>query len=155
MRPVFGTLVAPLLALSALAVGGCGSDSGTEPLATGSRASRTVWEARDLRSYSYLLRVNAFSLEGAAGAVRVEVTDGVPTVIAPAGGEIPQGATFERFDTIPELFGLIEDAEARNAVVIRAEYDPAYGYPSDVYIDYEGQLADDEFGFVVTDFQPL
>lgn len=149
-----GVLLAAVVAVVG-ALAGCGSGSGEEPLKPGGRSQRAVWEARNIDSYSYLLRVNAFSAEGAAGAVQVVVTDGVPKVTAPAGVPLPEGATFARYDTIPELFGLVEQAEAAGAETIRAEYDPAYGFPADVFIDLDKQLADEEFGFVITDFRPL
>ncbi len=153
-----GASAGVLLAAVATVTGtlsGCGSGSGEEPLVSGGRAQRAAWEARGIDSYSYIIRVNEFSGAGAAGPVQVIVTDGVPSVVTPPGLNAPGGVLFNRFDTIPELFTHVEQAEASGAATVRAEYDPVYGFPSDVFIDQDQQLADEEFGFVVTDFRPL
>jgi hypothetical protein len=143
--------VAAALTLSVTAAG-CGSDSGLEPVTRAGDSGRPVWETRGLTSYRYTLRVQAF-FAGGNTPVRVEVRDGVPTVIdlPVAGG----GGDYSRYDTIPELLDLIDNARRNGAAQVNAEYDPTYGFPSSAFIDYDARLADDEIGFTVTDFAPL
>ena len=61
---------------------------------------------------------------------------------------------FEWYWTVDGLFGLIETALQRQAQV-RADYDPALGYPTRIYIDYDSDLIGDELDLRLTRLDPL
>jgi hypothetical protein len=46
--------------------------------------------------------------------------------------------------TVPDLFDLIQDALDRKAVLLAVRYDPIYGYPTRIDIDYSADAVDDE-----------
>lgn len=58
------------------------------------------------------------------------------------------------FRTIEDLFALVENAVA-NGADVRATFDPARGYPTTVYVDYDRDLIGDEVDLTITAFRPL
>jgi hypothetical protein len=52
------------------------------------------------------------------------------------------------------LFELIADA-IRNAAAVTVAYDPAFGFPTRVDVDWSGQTADDDQRFRVRDFRVI
>jgi hypothetical protein len=118
--------------------------------------NRLIWEALDVYHYRYQLQVSCFCVPQLTTPVVVEVQNGVPVSVEYATkGDPPPPEYFDRYDTIDELFLVIEDAIGQQPVILEAMYDNDYGFPIDVYIDYEANVADEELGFSVTDFEDL
>ena len=46
--------------------------------------------------------------------------------------------------TVPDLFDLIQDALDRKAAYLGVSYDPIYGYPTRIEVDYSANVVDDE-----------
>lgn len=57
--------------------------------------------------------------------------------------------------TILDLFALIDDAIDQNAYVLNVQYDRSTGYPTRIAVDYDRQIADDEFIIQASDLLPL
>jgi hypothetical protein len=151
-------VLVPLLAGALLALpSGCGSGGGTIPgPPTNVQAARRLWTSRKPASYRYQLRLFMFAPPPVTTPVIVEVRNGVPVSVTPVTpGQSIDAATFSRYDTIEELLAVVEDAAARPADELNATFDSQSGYPKDVQIDYSRQMADEEIGFRVTDFEVL
>ena len=58
----------------------------------------------------------------------------------------------ERFVPVEELFALLQDAVTRSAARIEVSYDERYGYPTELFIDYDEGMADEETRFVIRGF---
>lgn len=144
LRPVRSVLLLPLLALAAC------SGSPLTPSETDLRENRARWEARGITSYRYTLRVDCFCRAELVRPVVVAVRDGAPLSVAYEDtGEPADRKLFSRFDTVAELFAVLDDAFKEGAGWITAEYDPESGYPRQVFIDYVGNVADEELGWSV------
>ena len=59
------------------------------------------------------------------------------------------------YPTVTGLFGFIFQADAQHADHITVTYDPTFGYPASVYVDPKELVADEEMGFVLTDFKAI
>jgi hypothetical protein len=57
--------------------------------------------------------------------------------------------------TVGDLFALISDAIERGAHVLSVVYDRGAGFPAATVVDYDKQIADDEFTIDASDFLPL
>ena len=115
---------------------------------------RQIWNAQDIDDYRMTVHMGGGMI---AGAAVIEVRDGVPVSVQPAGtgpGQIPLSA-FARYDTVEELFGVLEDAFKTDAHRIDAEYHDRYGLPVSVFIDPREDVVDEEHGFWVEGFTPL
>lgn len=109
-----------------------------------------------MRSYRYTLSLLIFAPPENTGPVVVEVRNGVPEPVTPAISDVEiNAAAFKAYDTMEELFAVVEKARARNPETMEETYDTRYGYPAAVSIDYDHRMADEEFGFRVTNFEPL
>ena len=74
------------------------------------------------------------------------------TIIDPDVAELQ--IPLDGYPTLTELFDLLEDAVERNASSISVDWDADYGFPVDIYIDYEENTADEELGYEVRAFTP-
>ena len=70
----------------------------------------------------------------------------VRATYASSGAEVG-AATLGRVRTVQQLFALIRDAIARSAARVDVTYDPTYGFPTQITIDYDAVVADDEFTY--------
>jgi hypothetical protein len=51
---------------------------------------------------------------------------------------------FKNYNSIPKLFDLVQDAIAKKAHSLSVTYHPTLGYPTQINIDYDQQMADEE-----------
>jgi len=71
------------------------------------------------------------------------------------GEKVPAAEkNFEYYWTVDGLFELIAAAQMRR-VEVRARYDSAVGYPTEIYIDYDKNLIGDELDLKLTGVTPL
>ncbi len=61
---------------------------------------------------------------------------------------------FANYQTIDALFDFTSQS-IHKADDIKVQYDPTYGFPSGVQIDFSRNAADDELSLSVSDFRPL
>ena len=109
------------------------------------------WEDAGLESYTMTLRRVCFCLvPDFTGPFEVTVRGGEITSVVLEGDAVE----LDRAETVEDLFDLLEDAYAQRAESVEATFDPTYGYPTNLSIDYEAQLADEEIGYLVSDFRP-
>ncbi|HEX8242883.1 MAG TPA: DUF6174 domain-containing protein [Longimicrobium sp.] len=113
------------------------------------RVARSHWAALGSDSYTFTVQPLCFCVQQ---AMRVTVTNGqvVSRVFVDSGQPVPAGQQ-TALSTVEGMFEVIEDAIANDAESISAQYDPR-GVPVQVFIDYEANVADEEFGWGVTSF---
>lgn len=148
-----GSLVVAAVSLVAI-LPGCSSVTG--PAAEELEENLRTWRARGISSYTYAYRLNCFCGGPGIRPVEIEVRDGaVAAVRVLETGEPEEFFDPEAFPTVEDLFQTIREALDRDPFRIRAEYDDLLGYPRDVFIDFEQNVIDEEFGFVTSDLEPL
>ncbi len=107
---------------------------------------RQRWEAARPARYQFTYTPICFCME--RGPFQVDVENGVLTAITPAS------APDYRHFTYDSLYARVADAYRRGAAQVRFQYSPEQGLLAGFYIDYEAQMADEEFGAQVSQFQP-
>jgi uncharacterized protein DUF6174 len=123
------------------------------PTAPGDRGllaeARDKWRAQNQDSYSFELNRNCFCV---LGGRRMTVTVRAGLVVAAdyldTSGPV-DAALLSFIPTVPDLFDLIDDALNRQVASFLAEYDPTFGYPTRIEVDYSATTADDEIAFSV------
>lgn len=151
MVPVtpFRSFTYALLAMTAVA-SGCSDVTGLEREL---EANRELWESVGPASYDFDYRVVCYCLPPITRAVTIVVENGtVVGVTYVDTGEPVEPYEPGDYPTVDDLFGEIESALAEDPYWVRAEYDPQLGYPTDVFFDFEENIADEEWGFVVSRF---
>jgi hypothetical protein len=144
-------------ALAVIAVVAC-SDSTAPVSATLAdlTAAKSRWAASAPASYQYTFSRSCFCGPESARLVVVTVRNGVVESARYADtGALLAPAQAAAYPTIEGVFALVDDALARHADSITAEYDAARGYPVRIFIDWFTNAVADEMGYGVRDFVAL
>lgn len=134
-----------LLISLALLTAGTACEAPTAPGERDALASaRARWTARGSDSYTYDVNRSCFCVLGGK-SVTVSVQNGSVTSASLAeSGSLVDNALLTYVPTVPDLFDLIEDALSRNPAYFAATYDPTFGYPTRIEVDYSANAVDDE-----------
>src|SRR4051794_21917681 len=140
---------AALLLLAAGCRGSTFADLGAE--AAKLRAARERWAAVRPAAYSFTVHPVCFC---APGTIRVTVANGVATsrVFVETGEPVPENL-FAELSTVDAMLATVDDAIRHDAASLDTAYDDR-GVPAHVRIDYRANVADEEFGWEVTDLTP-
>lgn len=133
-----------LLTLASVVLGGCslfGDDEG--------------YSGPD--DYAYTLHVGCFCV--VTGPLHITVRDGEVTdveLLEPSEDAPPpsEEEIAERALTLVELSDLAARAR-READDVDVRYDPTYGHPIELSIDWRSNATDDEFTYTASDYEPL
>lgn len=99
-------------------------------------------------SYEFEQRFLCFCVEPAGRFQRILVrNDSIISVTDVANGEPLTAEKYSLFKTVPRLFAFANSVDPDSVAELRVSYDDVYGYPTEVYIDYDARLADEEIGF--------
>lgn len=149
---MIGKNISSLLALGVLLTACAGPGKDAEPVNSLPEAL-LVWQAQAVAGYEVTIEQTCFCPPDLLQPMRVTVREG--KVIDIEGLEQPLNhpdILDERRLTIEGLFDLIEQARG-SADKLVVEYDPHYGFPVSLEVDYSPFIADDEFSYRLTDFQ--
>ncbi|MDZ7970617.1 MAG: DUF6174 domain-containing protein [Nostoc sp. DedSLP03] len=118
--------------------------------------NKRLWEQANISNYSITVSNSCFCIPDARGPVVIRVRNGQPiSVTSVATGQPVNPEFFQKYDTIPELFNVIQDAINRKAFNLDVEYNAKLGYPTKINIDYNSQIADEEIFLTIENFQEL
>jgi hypothetical protein len=138
------------LALLVVAIS-CSDAIGPGRPATDLAAARQRWRAQNLHTYAFTIQRSCFCTNVHPLYVLV-LNDAVAGVLDLETGEMVDPLLGE---TVESLFALIQNAIDRPAQLIRAEYDVAKGFPTEIEHDGAAQIADDEIVYRVSDVHPV
>lgn len=136
-----------LLVLLVLPVSGCSLFGGTSREARSLDDARARWAANGPDAYTMTYGRHCFCPSDVTGPFAVRVADGRVVSVTLNGDAVPT----DRAQTVDALFDLLERAYDRDAHRVDVTYDPALGFPSQIYIDYDERIADEEAGYTVAD----
>ncbi|UCC75012.1 MAG: hypothetical protein JSV86_10800 [Gemmatimonadota bacterium] len=148
----FRSFTYALLAL-ATAASACSDVTGLERELEDNRA---LWESEGPASYSFDYHVVCYCLPEVTRPVTITVQHGeVVSVTYVDTGEPVDTPCLCDYPTVDDLFDEIESVLAEDPYSVRVDYDPELGYPADFFVDYDLQIADEEWGFDVLRLDPL
>jgi hypothetical protein len=127
------------------------------PAARALEQNKALWEEQQASHYQFQLGIGCFCPYYSQMPLTIEVRDGEAISVSAADGSdvAPYLEQYSRADTIEELFGIIESAQSGAADEVKVEYDPEFGYPVSIDIDYIKRAVDDEVGYHVSSFELL
>ncbi|MBD2388842.1 DUF6174 domain-containing protein [Cylindrospermum sp. FACHB-282] len=118
--------------------------------------NRQLWNDQNISNYRYTLTRSCFCTAEARGPVVVEVRNGATSsVTLVATGQPVAPDIFKEYDTVPKLFNVIKEAIAGKASSLTVEYNSTLGYPTQINIDYNSQIADEEVYLTIENFQVI
>lgn len=146
--------LAVMLLISLVFLGaGCNSEDGVRQSLS---RHQNQWVSQSIESYRYQLGITCFCLVEISRPVTIEVRNGAThSVSYLADGTAADAKYFEKYDTIDELFLIIDDAIDQKADEIKVTYDEELGFPTRIHIDFMKEAVDDEMTYDITEFQIL
>ena len=132
-----------------LAALGCGSPTAPDQRAELEQA-RARWAKQGGLSYSYVLERGCFCLlAGRRIGITVENGAVIGAEYLDSRDTVKQPLLVYML-TVPDLFDVIADALDARVASLSVSYDPIYGYPSHLAIDYSATTADDELALTAS-----
>jgi hypothetical protein len=114
-------------------------------------AAHRRWQAQNLHTYAFTVQHTCFCVNVHPLYVFV-LNDTVAGVL-----DLETGTMVDRQlgGTVEGLFSFVQSAIDRHAQLIRTEYDPAQGFPTEIDYDGSAQLVDDEISIRASDVHPV
>ncbi|WP_199332923.1 DUF6174 domain-containing protein [Nostoc sp. FACHB-190] len=120
------------------------------------KVNRQLWNQQKLNNYRFTFSRSCFCLPKATQPVVITVRNNQVASITPVNNNEPVDTElFQQYNSIPKLFGIIDDAIAKKASSLNVKYDPQFGYPTQINIDYNQQIADEEIYLTISNLEPL
>lgn len=120
--------------------------------------NKEKWQDANVSHYRYNLFVGCFCVFSQDMPLVIEVKDGeVVSMEYQNGNEIDASSRelFEKYATIDRIFSeLAKDINGEADEVI-VTYDPTYGFPAEINIDFIKDAIDDELALTVSNFEKL
>lgn len=119
---------------------------------------REQWANKKPSHYQFEASVMCFCPESVRKPVVFEVKDGMTVSMRYAdGSEVPAELkeVFAKHDSIDKFFGILQSAAAQNAAEIHVSYDDALGYPTEIAIDMDLRMADEEMSYTISNVKIL
>ena len=126
----------------------------SDPVSSELQQMKQQWLTQHIVNYAYTFENGCFCSEEVTQPVRIEVRNGVRASIrSVTGGQPVNEEYFAPYDTIPKLFDMIQAAIAKKPAQIVVRYDPKIGFPTDIFIDPDKSIADEETRLNVYGFE--
>jgi len=120
-------------------------------------AAMELWDTQGLTRYVIGYQNRCFCSPEYTARLLIDVREGVVTGVRKRdernGSVLAEVA--ESVPTVDGIFDTIQQGINLNAPVVSVEYDPIYGYPTSMYIDYSELIADEEASLVVDFLAPV
>jgi hypothetical protein len=116
------------------------------------------WQDAGISHYRYNLFISCFCVFVENMPLVIEVQDGeVVSMEFQNGKEIDPSLLelFGKYATIDRVFAELEAGLNGAADEVVAQYDPTYGFPTEVTIDFVEEAADDELYLTLSNFEEL
>ena len=154
MKTKITSLLFVLVFLLSACGGAAGASGGSEL-----QQNREKWEGQNFDHYRYNVVVTCFCIFAGA-EVTYEVQDGqvVNQTVQPHPDrqidpdEISE--FYQEYNTIEKVFDFLERA-TNEADEVTVAYDPTYGYPTEVAVDWDTQVADEEVYLSLSNLEPV
>lgn len=109
------------------------------------------WTASQTKNYSFVVEKSSFSPYEEKIQTTVENGTIIETKYIPSNLTINDSSKQKKIDG---YFDIIQEALDENGYQIIVQFDKTYGYPKDIYIDYDEQIVDEEVSYTLTHFAP-
>jgi hypothetical protein len=106
--------------------------------------AKNKWQQQANKHYIYTLQRSCFCPPESRKPMRVRVKEGTIVQVMLVPENITKPVTYQGARSVASLFALIESAITTNAASIKVTYDAQYGYPTNITIDKDARMADEE-----------
>ena len=122
--------------------------------------NQNKWQDANADHYRFELTVGCFCPFRSQMPLTVEVQNGEVVSMIDVNGEAvsptdPMSEFILKYATIDRIFSELESDSVQEADKLTVTYDPTYGYPADVSIDFIERAMDDELYLTVSALELL
>jgi hypothetical protein len=122
--------------------------------------NRQTWQDAGITHYRFSLHIGCFCAFRDQMPLTIEVQNDEIVSMTYADGTLVDKAdqnyeTFSKHATIDRIFSELEAGLKGDADEVTVTYDPAHGFPSEIYFDYIKVAADEELSLSVSKFKAL
>ena len=110
-----------------------------------------LWKEKKVENYSFSLKRICFCPTEYVGPHQIVVKNGKISTVN--GSPYNKAERYGVLYTIPELLQVIKEHIDRKPAKQTLNFNPTYGYPTSVFFDFSEMMADEEIGYVITDFK--
>jgi hypothetical protein len=118
-------------------------------------ANEQRWQERRPTRYSMTMQVTTLVAESPPTVILTVTGHDITSIVLADTGEPYTTTGALPFPTVEGVFDIIRDALNRRVPIIFVTYDPEYGYPTQLQIDYDPRRRDDDVIIIISDFTPL
>ena len=112
--------------------------------------NKNIWDKNQMTNYSFDFRASCFCIDDWVRKVNVTVySDTVANVIFTDDSLPPKELKAYQWYTISELFSMTKSI-IQEAQEFEINYDKTYGNPEMISVDWDFEIADDEFTFYLS-----
>ncbi len=122
------------------------------------RRNQQKWQDAGISHYRYNLFVGCFCAFSQDMPLVIEVKDGqIVSMEYQSGNEMDASSRqlFEKYATIDRIFSELQTNVIGKADEVNITYDPTYGFPTKVNVDFIKNAMDDELALTISDFEKL
>ncbi len=110
-----------------------------------------LWNEKKIENDSFSLKRICFCPTEYVGPHQIVVKNGKISTVN--GAPYNKAERYGVLYTIPELLQVIKEHIDRKPAKQTLNFNPTYGYPTSVFFDFSEMMADEEIGYVITDFK--
>jgi hypothetical protein len=130
------------------------ADTGLSETARQLQTAEAKWQRSKPEHYAYTLQRSCFCAPDALKPIEIRVFQGKvqQATVLPDGTPLPADRQYSAL-TIDDLFKKIHDAIDRKAARLSVTYDAQYGFPTNMNVDYNLMMADEELSLSASNFK--
>lgn len=111
---------------------------------------KKLWHNTQTKDYSFVVKKSCFCPYEENKQITVDNTKVIEAKYIPSNEVINDN----KIKSMDDYFNIIEDALNKDVYTLTVNYDEIYGYPKEITIDYDEQMADEELTYTITHFTP-
>jgi hypothetical protein len=121
--------------------------------------AETKWKTSKIQAYQFRFQYACNGLipppPPGAPPILFRVNNRISTSLRPGADPVAVPGELVQYSAVENLFAFIREAWEKRPDRLEASYDEARGYPTRVCVAPAAVVADDEYGFLITDFKVL
>ena len=117
--------------------------------------NKDKWLSHGIEQYQIEMQKICFCAPDAVRLMIFSISDNeIKDVRYADSGDVVDPSYYSQFNTIEGMFDLVAQALDKNPANIAISYDEEYGYIKELTVDYQQNIADDEFTIIASNMRP-